>query len=703
MIISAPQGIFLNDLNTKFRSYVGGFGCVHPDTKIWTEFGLMRISDISDSIRVVSWNEKTQKFQLSLSGGSFPKGRENLFRVSTSKGEFVSSGHHRVFSSLHRYLRVDEIFDRNGSDSSFQSLACSNLEFGRLLSSLDVQNYSKKDEDYLTSYANEARRYGQQFLLDRDNDLTSIPSSTYAQEFGLFADPFSSLQMDDSLALIREHNHHGLLFFRHYMRRSDFLLRRLVLSLVNPIVSWFFERTSRIRSRFRRSLSKVFSHRKGLLSSFVFGSSDAVSQASVNSVSVVECSPYYDIQVLDTNNYVCENGFIHHNSGKTFVGCVDLLTFASRYPKVNQGYFSISYPAIRDIFYPTLEECAHMMGFRIRVNKSEKAVSLFRGGFYYGTIICRSMDDPSTIIGFKVARALVDEIDVLDKAKAQQAWDKIIARLRLKVDGVVNGIGVTTTPEGFKFVYSKFKENPTESYSMVQASTYENYKYLPDDYIDSLRESYSPQLADAYIEGEFVNLTAGTVYKDFDRKLNHSDEVESRGEHLFVGMDFNVQKMSAIIHVKRDGKPVAVNEFTGVYDTPAMIDLIKERYPEHRISVYPDASGQARKTVNASISDLSLLKQAGFSVVSNSKNPSIKSRITCMNSNFCNMKGERNYKVNTTRCPEYTKCLEQQAYDDNGQPDKKQDLDHAPDAGGYFIVKDYPILKPVARPIFRRG
>ena len=403
---------------------------------------------------------------------------------------------------------------------------------------------------------------------------------------------------------------------------------------------------------------------------------------------------------LDTKFRSYVGGF---GSGKTFVGCLDLLTFAAKYPKVNQGYFSISYPAIRDIFYPTLEECGHYMGFKTRVNKSEKAVSLFRSGFYYGTIICRSMDDPSTIVGFKVARALVDEIDVLDAKKAQLAWDKIIARLRLKVDGVINGIGVTTTPEGFKFVYSKFKENPTESYSMVQASTYENNLYLPDDYIDSLRESYSPQLADAYIEGEFVNLTSGTVYKDFDRQLNHSDEMEKDGEHLFIGMDFNVQKMSAIIHVKRNGKPIAVNELTGVYDTPAMIALIQDKYPRHRISVYPDASGNSRKTVDASISDLALLKQAGFGVVANKKNPSVKSRITAMNSNFCNMKGERNYLVNTKRCPEYSKCLEQQAYDKNGQPEKNNDLDHAPDAGGYFIVKDYPILKPLFKPEIRFG
>ena len=181
----------------------------------------------------------------------------------------------------------------------------------------------------------------------------------------------------------------------------------------------------------------------------------------------VEPSPYYDMQVLETNNYVCEAGFIHHNSGKTFVGCLDLLTFAGRHPGTVQGYFGPTYPSIRDIFYPTFEEAAELLGFRVDIKETNKEVHLYRGRKYYGTVICRSMDNPGAIIGFKIARALVDEIDTLPKAKAENAWRKIIARMRLKIDGVENGIGVTTTPEGFLFVYEHFANEPKASYSMV--------------------------------------------------------------------------------------------------------------------------------------------------------------------------------------------------------------------------------------------
>lgn len=51
---------------------------------------------------------------------------------------------------------------------------------------------------------------------------------------------------------------------------------------------------------------------------------------------------------------------------------------------------------------------------------------------------------------------------------------------------------------------------------MVQASFYENAKNLPDDYIDSLNETYDEELVRAYVGGEFVNLKTGTVYKNFN-------------------------------------------------------------------------------------------------------------------------------------------------------------------------------------------
>lgn len=392
---------------------------------------------------------------------------------------------------------------------------------------------------------------------------------------------------------------------------------------------------------------------------------------------------------LDTKYRAYVGGF---GSGKTFVGCLDLLNFFGKHPKTVQGYFGVSYPSIRDIFYPTFEEAAELLGYTIDIKYGNKEVDVFRNGKWIGKVICRSMDIPASIVGFKIARALVDEIDTLPKQKANAAWNKIIARMRLVIEGVVNSIGVTTTPEGFLFVYSKFADEPTESYSMVQASTYENAKYLPPDYIDSLHETYPDELVNAYIEGNFVNLKSGTVYSSYNRIRNRSSESIKEKEPLFIGMDFNVTNMSAVVYVQRGYQWHAVEEKKKIYDTPAMIISIQESYPEHNITIYPDASGKNRKSVNASTSDIALLEDAGFSVYANPSNPLVKDRVMSTNKAF-----DKNLlQINDKACPEYAKCMEQLTYDDNGEPDKKSNLDHLPDAGTYPIIYEMPIIKPVA-------
>ncbi len=140
-------------------------------------------------------------------------------------------------------------------------------------------------------------------------------------------------------------------------------------------------------------------------------------------------------------------------SGKTWVGCGGICKGMWEFPKINQGYFAPTYPQIRDIFYPTVEEVAFDWGMNVKINEGNKEVHFYAGRQYRGTTICRSMEKPGSIVGFKIGNAMVDELDVMAAAKAQQAWRKIIARMRYKVDGLRNGIDVTTTPEGFKFVY----------------------------------------------------------------------------------------------------------------------------------------------------------------------------------------------------------------------------------------------------------
>lgn len=358
-------------------------------------------------------------------------------------------------------------------------------------------------------------------------------------------------------------------------------------------------------------------------------------------------------------------------------------------PEVNRGFYAPTYDLIRMIAFPRFEAALMALGIPYRLFKSPLNYIEFTGA---GRIYFRSMDQPQRIIGYEHGDADVDELDTMKPADAAYAWRQIVARNRQKKDdGSINTIGVTTTPEGFRFVYSTWKKDPKPGYEIIQASTTSN-PHLPAEYVQTLRDIYPANLLNAYIDGQFVNLTSGTVYSGYDRIKNRTSVVIAPKEPLSIGMDFNVTNMSAVVYVIREGVWHAASELKGIYDTPAIIQTIKEKWPDRSITIYPDASGNSRKSVDASISDIALLRQAGFSVRAKDSNPRVKDRVMASNAAF----GRCDVMVNDAECPDYAKCLEQLAYDKNGEPDKATNLDHLPDAGTYPIAYEMPILKPLS-------
>lgn len=394
-------------------------------------------------------------------------------------------------------------------------------------------------------------------------------------------------------------------------------------------------------------------------------------------------------------------------SGKTEAGIVRAAVKKIQYPKNDIGYYLPTYDLIQKIAFPRFETFFLEKGFFTVLNETKKELTIIGMA---GKIILRTMDAPETIVGYEHADAVVDELDTLKTDKAAEVWRKIVARNRQKKpDGSANTIGVATTPEGFRFVYEKWKRKPMKGSQLIKAATSSNLKNLPDDYIDTLKDVYPDNMLAAYLEGEFVNLTTGSVYPEFDREKNAAPLGVGikPGETLHIGLDFNVGKMAAVVHILREGAPIAVDEFVNYLDTPALIDAIKQRYVDgkdqpHRIIAYPDASGKNRKSNNAAASDIVLLRQAGFLVLAKPANPFVRDRVAAFNK-LIHKAGKRVYKINIDACPHLVEGLEKQAYDKNGEPDKTSGVDHVIDGAGYFIAYRFPILHGKARQTNLKG
>lgn len=377
-------------------------------------------------------------------------------------------------------------------------------------------------------------------------------------------------------------------------------------------------------------------------------------------------------------------------SGKSEAGVIKTVLKKLKYPGVDVAYYLPTYGLIKDIAYPKFEKFLTARGVQYVLNKSDHEFITS-----FGRIILRSMDNPDTIIGYEVGYSLIDEADVLPTKHMDEVFIKVVARLSVPLpDGKPNCLDFVSTPEGFKFLYEFFVKKPHANKTLIRAKT-RNNPFISESYISTLEMSYTEQQLEAYLNGEFVNLTSGSVYHKFNRVSNHSDRVIEKKDVLHIGMDFNITKMSAVVHVV-DKVPAgtimtAVDEVLDAYDTDEMTEIIKTRYQGHQIVVYPDASGQSRKT-SSSTTDHLILKKAKFKLVVDDSNPPVKDRVTVMNIAFKNNKGVTSYFVNTNTCPTYTESLEQLIYK-NGVPDKSSGHDHVTEAAGYCAWHQFQIKK----------
>lgn len=363
-------------------------------------------------------------------------------------------------------------------------------------------------------------------------------------------------------------------------------------------------------------------------------------------------------------------------SGKSFVGVAKAVEMKLQMPGVDVGYYLPTYPLIRDMAFQRFSDYLELRKIPYKLHETNKEFET-----PYGRIILRSMDNPALIVAYETGYAIIDEADVVPKNKIKTAFRNILARNRKPLpNGQKNKLDFVSTPEGFGFMYNFFVKDAAPYKKIINARTEDNTTLQPD-YVENLKNSYTDNQLKAYLYGEFVNINSESVYNSYNRELHRSNESIIDGEMLYVGLDFNVTNMNAVIHVKRNNVMHAVGEIVKAYNTQSVCEQLKQRYVGHNFTVNPDASGNARSTSGSS--DFSILKKEGLKVDAGKKNPNVKERVNAVNLAF--EKGQ--YFVNDDACPVYAESLENQSYKD-GVPDKTSGYDHVTEAGGYCVFRN---------------
>ena len=374
-----------------------------------------------------------------------------------------------------------------------------------------------------------------------------------------------------------------------------------------------------------------------------------------------------------------------YGNGKTYTACRKAIQLSF----LNAGCVGIltepTYPMLRDILIPEMKTALEEWGIKYKFNASNSIFLLDING-QETKLICMSMENVERLVGINAAFIICDEFDTSKEEIAYKAYNKLLGRLRA---GKVRQFVITTTPEGFRATYRIFIKEASNEKRLIKARTTDN-KYLPLDFIETLKSQYPDNLLDAYLNGEFVNLSSGTIYSYFNRDTHNSNEDYQDKETIYVSQDFNYLGCISIVYVKRNGFDVAIDEIIS-NDTKSIIENIKYRYPNSYVCIYPDASGNAHKT-SSNTTDIEMLRQAGFSVFANSRNPSVRDRINITNNLFDKQK----VKVNVYKCPKFTEALEQHSYDEKtGEPCKYSGgatVDDFTDGGTYYLAYEYPIV-----------
>ena len=297
-----------------------------------------------------------------------------------------------------------------------------------------------------------------------------------------------------------------------------------------------------------------------------------------------------------------------------------------------------------------------------------------------------SLEKPDSIRGIEVSFAWLDEISF----STLTALQVIRGRLRGKQTDT-RQLLMTSSPNGFNFIYDEFAHTTNSDKKVINAKTAENI-FLPDGYYDSLLEMYGGEnspLARQELFGEFVNLQEGAIYNLFNRGINVVECKLNPQYPVYVGVDFNVDQMSATYIQYINGIFYQCKEVQLTHRNANTNDLglkIIEDLKGYNILVVPDSTGKARKTSSSSgTSDHQILRDLGLTLLETS-NPLIRNRQNTVNLAFL--------KKQLVIDPSCTLTIKE--VETLSSRDKEGSVSHLSVTTGYVLYKLAPLTPKVS-------
>lgn len=388
---------------------------------------------------------------------------------------------------------------------------------------------------------------------------------------------------------------------------------------------------------------------------------------------------------------VCVAG---RRGGKTFLAMRELARFASVPDRV-VWYLTNSRQQAKSLVWNKLKKKLNSLNWIVSTNESELTILLKNGS----TISLKSAEQGDNLRGESLNFIVVDEFCDID---LDTVWAQIIRPSLADKKGHALFIG--TPKAGNQAARDLFDNHLTKKNWASFTYTTADGGFVDADEIAQARDDLSPKVFRAEYEASWENLTA-IIFEDFGAHNIRPITRPTATEPIIVGLDFNVGKMCAQI-----GRVTAHNgiEYWDEIvlensNTTEMAEEIRSRYPRNPVTVYPDASGAARKSSANGSTDMIILQNAGFTVRANRTNPTVRDRINSSNSLFfrritadAEPGADSRFGIDPS-CKFTIKSFRNWTYKEgsNGIPDKDGGWDHACDSASYPIAFLFPIRRDV--------
>jgi len=388
----------------------------------------------------------------------------------------------------------------------------------------------------------------------------------------------------------------------------------------------------------------------------------------------------------------CDKRFISvcagRRFGKTHLAVRTLAKWA-REPNKEVWYVAPSYRQAKMIAWKKLKKKLIDLRWVDKINEAELSILLKNGS----TISLKGADSYDSLRGAGLDGLICDEAAVIDP----EAWFEVLRPMLSDKQGKAMFI---TTPAGMNWYYDLHQNSQTDpdNWASFQYTTMDGGN-VPLAEIEQAKKDLDERTFRQEYRATFETYS-GRIYYAFNRSENVKvPDLQPSDYHvLHIGMDFNIDPMTAVVFVKKGDVLYVIDEIR-MYssNTQETVDEIYSRYPEAKKFVYPDPASKARKTSAGGATDLSILQNARLLVKVPNVHTPVRDRINAVNSRLCGSDGVRRLFISPT-CKYTIEGLERHVYKEGtSQPEKggNPDYSHQMDALGYCVDYLFPVRRNI--------